>query len=203
MVVIDRDEIGSVAPAAASDVPAPPPDTVETVLTRQVRYFVAICSFAAGILHLLAMAAHADHHPTVGRAFLATAVLQIIWGGLLLVEPRRIVIAVGAIATAGAITAWVFTRTKGISWFPGFELPEPIEWRDVVTQFFQLLAIAGAVVLLAPAGVHKPAGKQIEFLPIAIMSLLALGTLGVLYGATHGYVHHDHQPGSVDEGHPH
>jgi hypothetical protein len=162
----------------------------ETVLVRQIRFFVAICSFAAGLLHILAMVAHVNHHPTLGRAFLAIAAVQIVWGVLLLVDPRRLVVAIGAAATAGAIVVWIFSRTKGISWFPGLEEVEPIEWRDVVTQFFQLLAVAGSVVLLLPTSVHKPAGKEVGMLPVAVMSVLAMGAIAILYVATHGYVHH-------------
>lgn len=177
----------------------------ETALVGQVRWFTAICSFAAGVLHLLAMAAHADHHPAVGRAFLAVAVLQVAWGVLLLVEPRRWIVAAGAVLTAGAMLAWVYTRTKGISWFPGLELPEPIEWRDTVTQFFQVLALAGAAVLLVvPARAHgSEETRRPELLPIGVMALLALTTVGLVYVATHDYAHHDHQPGSADEGHSH
>jgi hypothetical protein len=161
----------------------------ETVLTRQVRYLVAICSFAAGLLHLLAMTAHYGHHPTLGRAFLMVGVLQIVWAAMLLTPTSRLVVIVGALGTAAAILVWIFSRTKGISWFPGLEHPEPIEWRDVVTQFFQLLALAGALVLLLPERVHEPAGDRVELAPVAVMVALAVLSLGVLYVATHDYSH--------------
>lgn len=193
----DRTVLLDEEPGAPRIEPAPRRSVVtrtapgETVLTRQVRYFTAICSFAAGILHFLAMAAHADHHPAVGRAFFAFAVLQVAWAVMLVLEPRRLVVALGALATAGAVLVWVLSRTKGISWFPGLEDVEPLEWRDVVTQFFQLLALAGAVLLLLPASAHQPArGKRVELLPIAVMAMLAMATLGVLYAATHDYTHH-------------
>jgi hypothetical protein len=164
------------------------PTAGETVLVRQIRYFVAICSFAAGVLHILAMIDHRAE-PTVARSFLAVAAIQIVWGILLIVEPRRLFVLLGALATAGAIVVWIFSRTKGISWFPGLESVESLGWKDVVTQFFQLLALAGAVILLLPASVHQPAGKKIEATPIAIMALLAMLALAVLYSATHGVGH--------------
>jgi len=186
---MERDE-SAVDEASRTEPASAEPTASETVLVRQIRYFVAICSFAAGLLHLLAMVAHVDHHPTLGRAFLAIAAVQIVWAALLLIEPRRIVIALGAAATAGSIVVWIFSRTKGISWFPGLADVEPLEWRDVVTQFFQLLAVAGAVVLVLPASVHKPAGEKVEALPIALMSLVAMGAIAILYVATHDYTHH-------------
>jgi hypothetical protein len=203
VVAVDQDELEAQPPQPEPEDRTPETPVIEeTVLVRQIRYFVAICSFAAGVLHILAMIDH-DHHPAAARAFLFVAMIQIVWGALLLIDPNKIVVAVGAALTVGAIVAWVFTRTKGISWFPGLELPEPIEWRDTVTQLFQMLAVAGAVILLLPASVHKPAGKRIELIPIALMIVFTLGTLGILYAATHDYEHHDHQPGSADEGHTH
>jgi hypothetical protein len=173
--------------------PAPPaaPALDETVFTRQARYCTAVCVFGAGVLHLLAMVAHADHHPTLGRAFLAVGALQIVWGVFLLFEPRRVAVVAGGVVTIVAIAAWVASRTKGVSWFPGLEEVDPLEWRDVVTQFFQLLALAGAAIVLLPASAHRPAGRRVELLPVAVFSLLAIVTLGVLYAATHDYVHHE------------
>jgi hypothetical protein len=99
-------------------------------------------------------------------------------------------VIVGGIVTAAAIVVWVFSRTKGISWFPGLEDVEALDWRGVVTQFFQLLALAGYAVLVLPASVHKPAGNRVELVPVALMSVLAMLALSVLYGATHGVGHH-------------
>ncbi|MDZ4826864.1 MAG: hypothetical protein SGJ13_10440 [Actinomycetota bacterium] len=178
------------------------PTAGETVLTQQVRYYTAICSFAAGILHLLAMVAHADHHPAVGRAFLAVAVLQIAWAVLLVVEPRRIIVILGGLLMAGSIGVWVFSRTKGISWFPGLEALEPLEWRDIVTQFFQLVALAGAALLLVPGSWFRPAsGKKLLLGPIAVFAVLAMGTTGVVYAATHDYQHHDGGAETGEHGH--
>jgi len=164
------------------------PTAGETVFTRQVRYITAICSFGAALLHILAMIDHRGF-PTLARSFLALAAIQIVWGVLLIVEPRKIFVLVGGLATAGAITVWVLSRTKGISWFPGLEDVEGLGWRDVVTQFYQLLAVAGAAILLLPASAFKPAGKRIEVLPIAVFAVFAMSVMAVLYAATHAGGH--------------
>jgi hypothetical protein len=125
----------------------------------------------------------------LGRAFFMVGVLQIVWAALLLRPTSRLIVGLGALATASWIIVWIYSRTKGISWFPGLDHVEAIEWRDVVTQFFQLLALAGALVLLLPARVHEPAGEKVELAPIAVMIVLAVLSLGVLYTATHDYTH--------------
>ena len=133
-----------------------------------------------------------DHRgePTLARGFLAVAAIQIVWGVLLIVDPRRLFVLVGALATAGSIVVWVFSRTKGISWFPGLDHVEALGWRDVVTQFFQLLALAGAAVLLLPASVHQPAGKTIERRSDRdLRGARRCSTLAVLYAATHAGGH--------------
>jgi hypothetical protein len=162
----------------------------ETVFTRQVRYITAICSLGAGLLHVLAMIDHRDS-PTLARGFLAIAAVQVVWGVLLIVDPRKIFVLIGGLATAGAIGVWVFSRTKGISWFPGLDHVEPLGWRDVVTQFYELLAVAGAAILLLPASAFKPAGKRVEVLPIAVFAVFAMAVMAVLYAATHsgGHAH--------------
>ena len=154
--------ISRAAPAGATTAAHPAAATTstadETVLVQQIRYCVAIWSFAAGLLHVLAMIDHRGE-PTLARGFLAVAVIQIVWGVLLIVDPRRMFVLVGACATAGSIVVWVYSRTKGISWFPGLDHVEELGWRDVVTQFFQLLALAGASGAPAP-GQRAQARRQ-------------------------------------------
>jgi hypothetical protein len=116
----------------------------------------------------------------------------------LIFEPRKLFVAVGLLANLTFMVVWAFSRTKGISWFPGLEDVEALEWRDVTTQFFQLLAVAGAVVLLLPAWVHRPAKGSVPILPVAIMALLALFGVGLLYAATHDY---SHDEGGADHSH--
>ena len=79
--------------------------------------------------------------------------MQVVWGVLLMSSRAGCSCCSEAWPRSGAIVVWVFSRTKGISWFPGLEDVEPLGWRDVVTQFFQLLAVAGAAIVLLPASV--------------------------------------------------
>ena len=108
------------------------------------------------------------------------------WGVLLIVEPRKIFVLIGGLATAGAIVVWVFSRTKGISWFPGLEEVEGLGWRDVVTQFYQLLASrARRSCCSRRARSSRPASAS-RSLPIAVFAVFAMAVMAVLYAATHG-----------------
>lgn len=180
--------------------------TGETVWQRQVRYFVGMCSLGAGVMHILAAGAHVDHHADLGRAFLMVAALQIAWGVMLMVAPTRLIVISGGIGTLAATVIWVISRTKGIAWWDAMAEVEPIEWRDTITMWLQILAIAGVVLLLIPAAAHAPAaGRPLEVVPIAVMALLVMFLVGTVYAATHSYVHDDHSHGTGTEmpGHTH
>jgi hypothetical protein len=186
--VLDREPTASVEPPSDDLRPRAVADG-ETVFARQVRFVTAICSFGAALLHVLAMIDHRSE-PTLARSFLAIAAIQVVWGVLLIVDPRKLFVLAGTLVTAGAITVWVFSRTKGISWFPGLDHVEPLGWRDVVTQFYQLLAVAGGAILLLPASVYRAAGKKVDVVPAAVFAVFAMAVMIVLYAATHATGHH-------------
>ena len=69
---------------------------------------------------------------------------------------------------------------------------EPIGWRDLTTQAFQLLAIAAGALLLVPARLFRTAddGEERSVTPVLVMVVIAVAALAWVYGATHGQGHH-------------
>jgi hypothetical protein len=175
-------------PPAPSPLPAPP----EPAVQHYARAFAAICSLAAAALHLVALADHVDHHPMVGRGFLAVAVLQAVWAIMLVRTRSKLVVLAGIALQAGSILVWIVSRTKGIAWYPGLEAVEPIGWKDFTTQVFQFLAIAAATLLLVPASYFRPAadGEQHSPVPIVVMGVVAMAAVAFVYAANHGVGHH-------------
>ena len=178
---------------AKQAVPDPEPDRTDPTAVRrssrrQVRFITAICSFGAGLLHLLAMI---DHRGSPDP-------------GALLPRGRRDPDRVGCRCSSSSrgkhlradrcdwrprarSRVWVFSRTKGISWFPGLEAGRGTRLarrRDAVLPTARRQR-ARTIVLL-PASVFKPAGKRVEALPIAIFAVFAMAVMAVLYAATHG-----------------
>ena len=171
-----------------------PAPIFETVLTRQIRYFAGICSLAAGLIHVLAMIDHRSE-PTLSRTLLALAVFQFVWGVLLLAGARKVIVyGIGAVVAAGSIGVWVFSRTKGISWFPGLDNIEVLGWRDTVTQFFSCSWFRGRDPDAAASVPSLPGSASKS--PDRDLVLLTVLTLGVLYGAAHGVAERDHAEGA-------
>jgi hypothetical protein len=164
----------------------------EPLLAGYARWFLAICTLASATLHVVAMADHVDHHPTLGRAFLTVALLQVAWGALVVRTRSRVLLVAGALGTVVVSLVWVVSRTKGISWFPGLEAVEPIGWRDLANEAFQLLAIVAAVALLVPRRLFaaNDGSEPLDPRPIAAMAVIAGLVVTFVYGATHGVVHH-------------
>jgi hypothetical protein len=187
----DRTPDASDAPLDAPSAPVPPAPP-ESLLAGYVSWFVAICAFGAAALHVVAMVDHVDHHPTLGRAFLTVALLQVAWGALVVRTRSRALLVAGALGTALVSLVWVLSRTKGISWFPGLEEIEPIGWRDLLNETFQLLTIVGVVLLLAPRRLFaaNEGGEHLDRRPIAAMAVVAGLAVAFVYGATHGVAHH-------------
>jgi len=134
-------------------------------------------------------AEHAEQ-ATLSRAFLATAALQGVWAILVSRDAGRRLLTAGLVGTLGAIGVWFAARTSGISWFPGLELAEPIEWRDLVTQLFQVLVVAGCALVLLPRSWQEPRGERpMPAGAVVAMALVVLGILAATYVGTYGYVH--------------
>ncbi len=163
-------------------------DGAETVLMRQMRWFVGFSSVMSGALHILAADEHRNENGTLAWTFLGIAAAQILWGIWLCVRrPNRLVIGVGLLATAGFLLTWISTRTGGwgVSWYPGMDHNDGLGWRDVVCQFFQVPVILAGLLLLLPHHVHHPADdKPIETGPLAAMAVAMLVILGVTYAGT-------------------
>jgi hypothetical protein len=186
----DRAPETSEGPLDAPSAPTPsaPP---EPLLAAYVRWFVAICAFGAAALHVVAMVDHVDHHPTLGRAFLTVALLQVAWGAVVVRTRSKALLVIGLLGTTLVSLVWVLSRTKGISWFPGLEEVEPIGWRDLLNEAFQLLTVAGVVLLLAPRRLFAADdGEHVDRRPIVAMAVVAGLAVAFVYGATHGVVHH-------------
>src|SRR3954462_4475972 len=83
----------------------------------------ALTSIGAGAIHAAAVGIHAEH-PTVSRLFVLVAAAQLGAGVVMLVRSARATAGAIVIVNAGAVIAWVLTRTTGISWIEGLEAAE-------------------------------------------------------------------------------
>jgi hypothetical protein len=181
----------------------------DTVFTLHLRWFVALCSVAAGVWHVLYAFSHLDHHVVLGQSFIATGIVQIAWAAWLLRGPSRRLIAAGATLAFLSIVVWVFAHSTGISWYPGLEVAEIIGWGDTVTKLFELGLLLGSIVLLLPKSVHREAtsGRSnatvVALMFVAIAAILTINYVGAYDPGHPPEGEHTHGPAEADTAHDH
>jgi hypothetical protein len=115
---------------------------------RLIATCTAICSFAAGTIHVSAAADHSNL-PVMMAGFLVVATLQVAFGGLLLWRRPNRLILLGAFAMmASSIGLWVLSRTAGLPFLPGGHM-EPIGFKDGITVVLELATLPGILLLMS------------------------------------------------------
>ena len=156
----------------------------------------ALSSIGAGAIHAAAAGIHAEN-PTLSRLFVLTAAAQILVGMVLLLRRGRIAAGATVLVNAGAVTAWVVTRTTGISWIDGLEQSESPGFADTVCAGLGALAVVAAVVALVRHTTTVPRGNLIA----PGVSLGALSLVAMMAGATN--VHSHDEAAGAEDSHSH
>ena len=85
--------------------------------SRIVLYAAALLSWAAALIHLLAMPEHFEEWWGYGAFFLVAATFQALYGLFLLRRPELWVFLLGIVVNLGIVVLWLVTRTAGIPFF--------------------------------------------------------------------------------------
>lgn len=135
---------------------APPENAVERPAKKSlplrdaIRYGAAVASMGAGAIHLTAAAAHGEHR-LVFAFFVATGVLQLGWGALVLSKSvPRWIIGAGGLGNALVIGTWVASRITGLP-IEGAGHAEPIEVKDAISTLLEVIVVTAAAALLLGA----------------------------------------------------
>ncbi|HEX8802604.1 MAG TPA: hypothetical protein VF743_00380, partial [Acidimicrobiales bacterium] len=161
-LVVDRpgagapepDEVpdGADEPAGASEASAARADRTdgdgapETRAAALVRVLVAMATLGAAVVHFAFAPEHLGENGAHGAFFLAVGWLQLACAAALAfrARPLRLWLGVTALVDAGVVAVWVLSRTAGV---PGSDR-EPVAFPDTLTTVLEVVAVAGAVVLL-------------------------------------------------------
>ena len=177
-----------IAPPAA--VTSPPAATVGRSLT----VMIAGLSAGAAVIHLAAAPHHYDELGDLGAGFLAAAIFQGTWALACLSGPSARTRSLGIVVNAVIVLAWAYTRTVGL---PVGELagsPEPIGFPDTASVVFELLLIAGLVVMRSRSSDAEPPRAtartiaSIAVVPVLGLTILttSLATVAIANGLDHG-----------------
>jgi len=109
---------------------------------------LAVCSIAAGVIHVAVVPQHLEEDRVFGVFFILTAGLQIAWAMRVLFAPSAIIYSAGALANGALIGAWVVLRTMGLPIGPHLWMPEPARALDVTASLLELLLVVGSLVLV-------------------------------------------------------
>jgi hypothetical protein len=113
---------------------------------RLVAAVTAVFFIGAGVLHLSAAADHTNL-PVMMAGFLAVAVVQAGFGGLLLWRrPEPLLLTAGVALMLTSVGIWLVSRTAGLPFLPGGHM-EPIGFKDAVTVLFELASVPGLLLL--------------------------------------------------------
>jgi hypothetical protein len=109
---------------------------------------LAVCSMAAGVIHVAVVPEHLEEEWVFGVFFIVTAGLQFAWAIQVVFAPSAIVYAAGALANGALIGTWVVSRTIGLPIGPHLWMPEPARALDVTASLLELLLVVGSLVLV-------------------------------------------------------
>ena len=140
----------------------------------------AAVSAGAGLIHVGLAAAHAEHHWTMGGAFLLTGFAQLAWSAALLLRWSRPVLLAGAAVHVAAVAGLALVATVGWPVGPNAGIAEEVSTAALLSLALELSAVAAAVSLL-DARVRLPALAP----PTAWVAVLAATGGALLLGAGH------------------
>jgi hypothetical protein len=119
---------------------------------------LALCSAAAATIHFAFVWPHWDEYVPFALAFALAGAFQLAWAPLLLVRPRRRLLAAGAAVNAAIALAWVLSRAVGLPVGPEEWSPEPVGLADSAATVFELAIAAGALLLSRRLGSRLQGG---------------------------------------------
>jgi hypothetical protein len=144
--------------------------------------WAGLASIGAGVIHGAAIGLHADHAASA-RVFLVLTLLQVGWGIAALTDFTKYTAWTGLFVSGGAVVGWVITRTSGISFISGLEIPESPQPAD------SLCALLGGITVLAILwGMWRPENRASSVSMVNASYILTAITLAGLWTLT-GHAH--------------
>ena len=143
-------------------------------------FTVAALSAGAAAIHFAVAKMHFDEYTLFGVFFVLSGIAQLGWAVLVLIRPRRSLLSLGVVGNLAIAALWAVDRIWGLPLGPTPWKPDPVGFGDSVTSGFEVLLVAGCVVLLVK---HQPLFRRRAIvLPVtfAVVALTALSLLSVI-----------------------
>jgi hypothetical protein len=180
--------------------PATAPPAQMTV-GKYMRWVLAAVSLGAGGIHFAMISPHWDEYWVEGVFFAALAWFQLAWAAGVVLRPSRLLYAAGALVSAGAITAWVVSRTSGIPFGPHSGVAEEASFVDILAQGFMGVILLGCLALLLRPALEDSVARRFMSLPAGIAGLGVVALSTMAFTPSFASDHSHGPPGHPADGH--
>ena len=143
-------------------------------------FAVALGSAGAAAIHLAVAKMHFGEYTLFGVFFVGSGLAQLVWPLWLLLRRWRPLLMLGALGNGLIVALWAVDRIWGLPLGPEHWKPDPVGFGDSVTAAFEVLLVAGCVVLLGRGRGRPPRGSAVVALVLAAVVVTTLSLLSVL-----------------------
>jgi hypothetical protein len=135
---------------------------------------VAAASVASGAIHFSVIGEHFHEMWYFGVFFIVVAWAQLAWAAAVILRPSRRVLAAGVAVQALLVVIYVWSRTTGLPVGADPWQPEAVAFLDVMSTVLEVVAAAGAVLLLVRR-LDRPLPSRISFAALGAIAVLVAG----------------------------
>lgn len=111
----------------------------------------ASAAAAGGLIHVNQIGSHLDF-PLIAAGFALMGAAQWAFGVAHLLYPSHRVLVAGGVLHAGIFILWLVTRTVGLGFVPGAEVPADVGVADLVANAFSLVVVGVTAIGMARHG---------------------------------------------------
>lgn len=170
---------------------------ITQTLRAKLALAAALLSLGAAGIHASVAEPHFDHYVPFGLLFVASALAQTAWAGLVVVAPSRRAFAAGAVGNAAIAVVWALSRTAGVPFGPDPWTPEPVAALDLAATVFEVAIVAASGILLAADRFSSVSGPGMARFA-AVGATVVAGLTGTAFAATPGgAAGHHHGPATA------
>jgi hypothetical protein len=150
---------------------------------RLVLLSVALLSASAAAIHFASIDTQSAGYWLFYLLFSLLAAFQLAWAMGVLVYASRFLHVVGALANAGTIGVWIWSRTSGLPFGPTAHMAESIAFADAVATAEEAAIVVGIVWLLTARAIGPPRSRGSAASALVLSLLLIAPTALALISA--------------------
>jgi hypothetical protein len=165
--------------------PSPPP-----ARTGAHQWFLAALLLGAGAIHVAMAPSHLGESAVEGAGFLASAWIQLVLAGAVLLRPTRRILAAVAVSSLAFIAVWVVSRTAGLPFGAHSGHAESVSIVDGVCVALEAVAVLVVVAQLVGLATGVRRGRGLAL--VGAFGALAFATAAVASPAARDHAAHSH-----------